>query len=84
LALTEARPWGTMINSSSTAVRPIRLVSSERPVGSDRDSLTQQVIQDRIGRQLREMYSELVDQPVPDHLAKLLSQLDRESRGEQE
>ena len=68
-----------MINSSPTALRPIRLVSSERPVERERDSLTQQVIQDRIGRQLREMYSELVDQPVPDHLAKLLSQLDRES-----
>jgi hypothetical protein len=73
-----------MINSSPITSRPIRLVSSERPAEPARDPLTQHVIQDRIGRQLREMYSELVDQPVPDHLAKLLSQLDRESRGEQE
>ena len=72
-----------MINSSPIALRPIRL-AAQRSDGPEQDSFTQQVIQDRIGRQLREMYAELMDQPVPEHLAVLLGRLEQESRGDDE
>ncbi len=72
-----------MINSSLTIPRPIRLDSSDH-TGPDRNPFTQQVIQDRIGRELRQMYAELMDQPVPDHLATLLSRLEKDVQGEGE
>jgi hypothetical protein len=34
-------------------------------------------IQDLIGEQLRVMYDDLKDEPVPDHLLDLLKQLDK-------
>jgi len=72
-----------MINPSPIALRPIRLAAAERSSGPEQDSFTQQVIQDRIGRQLREMYTELMDQPVPEHLAVLIGRLEQESRGDE-
>jgi hypothetical protein len=38
-------------------------------------------IQTRIGDQLRAMYDELMQQPVPDRFAELLAQLDRDDQG---
>jgi hypothetical protein len=72
-----------MITSSPIALRPIRL-ATERSGEPEHDAFTQQVIQDRIGRQLREMYSELMDQPVPEHLAVLVGRLAQESGGDAE
>jgi hypothetical protein len=45
---------------------------------------TRQVVQDRIGRQLRDMYSDLMQQALPPNLAKLLEQLEQEFKGERE
>ena len=75
-----------MIDRSYMAHRPIRVVSSRRSGSGpgEQDSFTQQVVQDRIGRELREMYSDLMEQPLPDRLALLLSQLERDSQGEHE
>lgn len=36
--------------------------------------------QDRIGRELRAYYQELVDAPIPDKLQQLLTQLDNEEQ----
>jgi hypothetical protein len=73
-----------MIDPSFMAQRPIRMDSGPRSGPAELDLFTQQVVQDRIGRQLREMYSDLMEQPLPDRLASLLSQLERESEGEHE
>ena len=35
-----------------------------------------------IGQQLRAVYGEIVNQPVPDHLLKLLEDLERKSEGQ--
>jgi hypothetical protein len=83
IAQVEVGQWGTMIDLSAFSTRPIRL-AAERSGGPERDSFSQRIFQDRIGRQLREMYSELMDQPVPEHLAALLGRLDEESRGGKE
>jgi len=79
----KVRQWGTMIDLSAFATRPIRL-STERSDKPEQDSFTQRIFQDRIGRQLRDMYAELMDQPVPEHLAALLNRLNEESRGDDE
>ncbi len=54
---------------------------SARATGSDLNSGTEQPqldrpTQTRIGDQLRSMYAELMDQPVPDRFRALLDQLD--------
>lgn len=38
-------------------------------------------VQDHIGRQLRAVYDDVLNQPVPDRLLELLDQLDREKKG---
>jgi hypothetical protein len=73
-----------MIDPSHNAQRLIRFETSERSMVSDQDPLTQHIVQDRIGRQLREMYSDLMEQPLPAQLAFLLSRLDCEPAGERE
>jgi hypothetical protein len=72
-----------MIDPSFNGLRPIR-VGAGRGDLLEQDAFTQQVVQDRIGHQLREMYSDLMKQPLPDHLASLLVQLQRESEGGRE
>lgn len=39
--------------------------------------------QKRIGDQLRAMYDELMQQPVPDRFKELLDQLDKQNKGSQ-
>ncbi len=34
-------------------------------------------LQDHIGRQVRAMFDEVAEEPVPDHLLKLLNDLDK-------
>jgi hypothetical protein len=73
-----------MIGSSFSPQRLI-CVDSGRQFGLvEQDSFTQQILQDRIGRQLREMYSELMEEPLPDRLTSLLAELERAPQGEQE
>ena len=38
-------------------------------------------VQDHIGRQLRAVYDDVLNQPVPDRLLELLERLDREKKG---
>ncbi|WP_372424902.1 NepR family anti-sigma factor [Salinarimonas chemoclinalis] len=46
------------------------------------DPRLDRAIQSRIGDQLRAMYSELMDQPVPDRFKDLLAQLDKQDKTE--
>ncbi len=39
-------------------------------------------LQRNIGRQLRSLYDEVLNEPVPDRLRELLQQLDRKAPGE--
>jgi hypothetical protein len=54
----------------------------EPPSGPTDNPFTRQVVQDRIGRQLRDMYSDLMQQPLPPDLVNLIKQLEREFQGE--
>ena len=48
--------------------------------GSGKPGIQVQV-QDHIGRQLRAVYDDVLNQPVPDRLLELLEELDREKKG---
>ena len=50
-----------------------------RHVFSDAPSLAQQD-QDHLGQQLRAMYQELLDEPVPAHFLMLIARLERQTR----
>lgn len=39
-------------------------------------------LQDHIGRQLRAVYNEIVEEPVPDRFLKLLAELESKQNGE--
>ena len=51
---------------------------SDGPTGNGYSGGTvSRVVQDLLGEQLRAMYDDLKDEPVPDHLLDLLKQLDK-------
>jgi hypothetical protein len=56
---------------------------NDGPTGNgDGGGTVSRVVQDLIGEQLRAMYDDLKDEPVPDHLLDLLKQLDKSRSGE--
>ncbi|MGP9819993.1 NepR family anti-sigma factor [Salinarimonas sp. NSM] len=64
-----------------------REVRAESVQGGDPGSVSSdprldRAIQSRIGDQLRAMYSDLMDQPVPDRFKDLLAQLDSQNKTE--
>jgi hypothetical protein len=65
---------------------PDRLLSADESMGEDaaggRDSEAKldEAAQALIGHQLKAMYGEVVQQSVPDHLLKLLDELERRER----
>jgi hypothetical protein len=71
-----------MIDLSFPNQRLIRVDFGARSSFAEQDQFAQQVLQDRIGRQLRDMYSDLMEQPLPERLAALLSQLESAPQGE--
>jgi hypothetical protein len=75
---------GIMIGSSPGMQNLIRFDSWEPSPGRTDNPFTRQVVQDRIGRQLRDMYSDLMQQPLPPDLVELIEQLEREFHGERE
>ena len=51
---------------------------SDGPTGNGYGGgMVRRVVQDLIGEQLRVMYDDFKDEPVPDHLLDLLKQLDK-------
>ncbi|GGK50324.1 NepR family anti-sigma factor [Salinarimonas ramus] len=52
----------------------------DAPARDTADPRLDRATQARIGDQLRAMYSELLDQPVPDRFVELLAKMDDESR----
>jgi len=73
-----------MIGSSPRMQNLIRFDLWEPSPSPTDNPFTRQVVQDRIGRQLRDMYSDLMQHPLPPDLAKLLEQLEQEFKGERE
>jgi hypothetical protein len=71
-----------MIDLSFPNQRLIRVDFGASSSFAEQDQFAQQVLQDRIGRQLREMYSDLMEQPLPARLAALLRQLESAPQGE--
>ena len=47
------------------------------PTDSEQEKTMSPVLQDHIGRQVREMFDSVADEPVPEHLLKLLKDLDQ-------
>ncbi len=70
-----------MLRGACMAYRPP--TNSERGatrhVSSGAPSLAQQD-QDHLGQQLRAMYQELLDEPVPAHFLMLIARLERQNR----
>ncbi|WP_043539885.1 NepR family anti-sigma factor [Salinarimonas rosea] len=59
-----------------------REVRGREPGSASADPRLDRAIQSRIGDQLRAMYSELMDQPVPDRFKDLLAQLENQNKTE--
>ena len=47
------------------------------PADSEQEKAMSPVLQDHIGRQVREMFDSVADEPVPEHLLRLLKDLDQ-------
>ena len=73
-----------MIGPSPRMQDLIRFDLWETSPGPTDNPFTRQVVQDRIGRELRDMYSDLMQQPLPPDLVELIEQLEREFQGERE
>ena len=55
------------------------MIKAARKPGPDAPVLDQET-QDHIGQQLRAMYEQLLEEPVPGHLLMLMSRLERQNR----
>lgn len=80
-----AKPAGTAMNghppeSPDSSEKPPEDGSARKNAGPKLDRGTQS----RIGDQLRAMYTDLMEQPVPDKFKALLDQLDQRKEGDRQ
>ena len=73
----EQQPSQETIQETS---REKRHVNRERPRRTQAKGQLSQDVQRRIGLQLRAMYSDVVNEGVPDRFAELLSRLDKQNK----
>ena len=57
----------------------VRIKAARKPPEPDAPVLDRET-QDHIGQQLRAMYEQLLEEPVPGHLLMLMSRLERQNR----
>ena len=70
--------WAFHWEAANERRREMPSSHSDGPTGNGYSGGTvSRVVQDLLGEQLRAMYDDLKDEPVPDHLLDLLEQLDK-------
>ncbi|MCW3477146.1 NepR family anti-sigma factor [Limobrevibacterium gyesilva] len=67
--------------ASKTTQQPVA-AGQEIPRASPQGAVLDSSLQAHIGRQLRALYAEIADQPVPDRFVKLLDELERKKSGQ--
>lgn len=70
-------PGRMTANANKEAGQPAGPRAAETEPGTAQDEGMSPALQAHIGRHVREMFDAVAEEPVPDHLLKLLKDLDR-------
>jgi Anti-sigma factor NepR len=73
--------WGMQTGGNNDQAEPTMKMDSSEAISGGTESLPANV-QDVIGRRLKTIYQDIVQQPVPDNILQLLAELEARERGQ--